>query len=866
MTAPSGHFDQVETALADYLTRLEAGEAPDPEEYARRYPQCADELRKFFDDMRFVDTKLAEEKEALRQAVSSRLGRPDLSPLAEGEGTRDGPRLPRIGGFRLLHELGRGSQGVVYEAEQLSTKRTVALKVIREGAFASEGELRRFENEVELASRLTHGSIVRIYESGYDAGRHYFAMEHVAGEPLDVYMAGNMLPDAEALRLFLEICDGVSYAHQHGVIHRDLKPSNVIVDAEGHAHILDFGLAKPVPGAPGSSARDLTEVGEFAGTWHYASPEQVKRDPALLDVRSDVYALGVILYELVTDTYPYPIQSESRDMIAKHILESPPSRPSSIRKDLDDDLETIILRALHKDPDRRYQSAAAFGEDIRRYLDGLPIEAKRDSAWYVISMTLRRHRWRVAAAATSLVALVVFAVTVSILYSQAVRARTEAEIAQATTQVRADMVRASQTYVNDKLDELHLKDGVLGRIIETYPDLPPLGRLTQKVNEDPSSLFAPVVAGMPDDIFDAVRAGDGEGYEAAVEWLSLREAELADIEAISHTVRFVFGVERRSASGFMAADTPGHMGHATRLCEAFAARALWKSRLLDAEAAVTSLGAARSVALDMGDGRLSHHKTRSVSMRSRTYDAVLVIFGDAVPEGREVSPYVNWVLSDPPLASYRLAMISTRQKRSQLFEALFVGGKPGEPGYLDLDALDAYLGGLYSRTGGLTPGTRALARSITPDDALNAIGLYFDAVEHWDSLSLRDLGESARQRDAALEENRAWSIVHPLLPQLDAGFKFRARTNAKRSATRLAMHLCRYRQREGVWPQTLVDAASGHGSARLIDPSVDRPFGYVLSGGGPLLYSLNEDGRDDGGAFGNWGEPQTDVQLFPLPE
>ncbi|MEK7757120.1 MAG: serine/threonine-protein kinase, partial [Planctomycetota bacterium] len=453
----------LEAILEDFLTRREDNEQPAPGEYLARHPEFAEELGQFFNDLEFVNTRLADERRTF----------PGLSLDGPGENyelritnykttNRAGStmQLPAIGRFKVLEELGSGSQGVVYKAEQLGTKRIVALKIIREGAFASAVERRRFENEVQLASQLKHPNIVAIFECGRDQGRDFFAMEYVEGIPLDAYLSSRTLSVDETIQLLLQVCDGVNYAHQHGVIHRDLKPTNVIVDSHGKAHILDFGLAKRIVDEESVPAARVTQVGMFAGTWHYASPEQVRRDAGLLDVRSDVYALGVIFYEALTDAYPYPIDGESRAKIAEHILETIPLRPSAIRGDIDDDLDTIVLRALQKEPDRRYQSAAAFGEDLNRYLAGEAIEAKRDSHWYVLRMTLRRYRWQATAALVGVAVLVSFAVTVTILYAEATAAR-------ATTEVRSELVRSSQRYLVEKLDDLHRLSNAVREIRET---------------------------------------------------------------------------------------------------------------------------------------------------------------------------------------------------------------------------------------------------------------------------------------------------------------------------------------------------------------------------------------------------------------
>jgi serine/threonine protein kinase len=853
MTTCNGDDGRLELALEDFLTRMDAGETPDPEEYLRRYPDCAGQLREFFDDLDFANAKLGRREIPLPFEGSANDSGRGIQTLEEGSPDSE---LPHIRGFRLFQELGRGSQGMVYRAEQLSTKRTVALKVIREGAFASDAERHRFENEVELSSRLAHPSIIRIYECGRDRGRHYFAMEYVEGELLDAYLAVRTLTDQEALHLFLELCDGVSFAHQHGVIHRDLKPSNVIVDSEGHAHILDFGLAKPIPKDSEPIAPGVTQVGDFAGTWHYASPEQIKRDPALVDIRSDVYTLGVILYELVTDNYPYPVESASKDAIAQHILDVAPTQPSAIRGDMNNDLETIILQAMHKDPDRRYQSAPALADDIRRYLEGLPIEAKRDSPWYVVSMMLRRHRWRVAGGVVALLALLVFAVTSSILYAQAVAARK-------TTEVHMEIVRRGQGYVTNKLDELHRTTNVLDRIRHTHPDLLKSERWNKDEYQNLLSLFSPIVADIPEDLSETVRSYGNAGYAEAVEWLSAHEQDLARIAEIAGGHRFVFSAENSTEPYWAAAEPSDSAWAARRVCDAFVARALLRHNAGDHEAAVASLAAALSIALDLGDGRLLVDRSWSISARTAIYGATLHILNTTRPEGTAAEPYITWLLHDPPLPQYRLAFISERQKLSQTLEDASIGGGPRSGGQLDFDKLDEGAGGFFGIIGQLSNEQRRLATQVTPTEVLDAIDQFITEVEKWDDLTFSELASRVTELRSLRAESQAQRFVAPLLPAVIPGFQARGRVNARRTASLLAAYLQRYYARVGRWPATMEDALPTNAVVTNVDPYIGCPFKYRLFDGKPILYSVNEDGQDDGGhTDGEWGESGTDVVFF----
>lgn len=314
---------------------------------------------------------------------------------------------PPIPGYRLAREIHRGGQGIVFEAVQESTRRKVAIKVVREGPFASPAELTRFRREVEILGRLRHAHIVAIHDSGVAAGWHYFVMDYVPGQPLDQWLAGSARPLREVLALFAAICEAVGAAHLHGIIHRDLKPGNIRVDEANEPHVLDFGLAKTVTdGGELNGGPTLTMTGQFMGSLPWASPEQARGDTRLLDTRTDVYALGVILFQMLTGRLPYDLTGALPDVLDR-IAHGPCRRPSAVRRGIDAELETIVLKCLDKEPARRYETAGELGRDVRRYLAGEAIEAKRDSFTYVLRKQLRRYRVPIAVVTGYLVLITV---------------------------------------------------------------------------------------------------------------------------------------------------------------------------------------------------------------------------------------------------------------------------------------------------------------------------------------------------------------------------------------------------------------------------------------------------------------------------
>jgi CHASE2 domain-containing sensor protein/predicted Ser/Thr protein kinase len=299
-------------------------------------------------------------------------------------------------GYTLVREVHRGGQGVVYEAIQHSTRRKVAVKVLNEGPLAGRRDRARFAREIEILAQLKHPNIVTIHDSGTAAGHAFFVMDYIAGQSLDQWSTAAPRSVDEMLRLFHRICLAVHAAHQRGIVHRDLKPGNIRIDTEGEPHILDFGLAKlPAGRISGDVAPQvMTLTGQFMGSIPWASPEQAEAIPGRIDPRTDVYALGVILYQLLTGRFPYVVVGNLRDVLS-NILQAEPTRPSTVRRGIRPDVEVIVLRCLQKDRDRRYQTAGELARDIARYLAGEPIAARRDSVLYLLRIrtrsALRKH-------------------------------------------------------------------------------------------------------------------------------------------------------------------------------------------------------------------------------------------------------------------------------------------------------------------------------------------------------------------------------------------------------------------------------------------------------------------------------------------
>ncbi len=406
----------IEVALGRFAAAWLEGKAPDPEQFCRAHPECGPDLRPRIDA--FLATAGSAESRAMASADDA--GVPQAASLAGRT----------LGGFRLLREIGRGGMGVVYEAVQIPLRRHVALKVLPAHLTLLPDAVSRFRREASMAARLRHPGIVQIHEIGHAEGAHFFAMEFVEGAPLSDVLDRMRQEDRASLdggrvgaavssaahgrvefpappegeerrartpssawnrsyietvcRLTAQVADALEHAHEAGILHRDVKPSNILVREDGSTVLTDFGLARE-EGLP-----SLTRTGEFAGTPYYVSPEQAMARRMRVDHRTDVYSLGVTLYELLTLRRPFE-GTTSQEVLGK-IITKEPTNPKRFNPLLPRDLVTIVLKAIEKDADRRYLTAADFAADLRAFLSFRPVAARPASPATRILKFARRHR------------------------------------------------------------------------------------------------------------------------------------------------------------------------------------------------------------------------------------------------------------------------------------------------------------------------------------------------------------------------------------------------------------------------------------------------------------------------------------------
>lgn len=439
----------------------------------------------------------------LAQPVAGEMAIEEISRLAT---SLDRELPPRIGRYLIQRKIGEGGMGVVYLAEQENPRRQVAVKVIRPGVV-NHDTLKRFDLEVAVLGRLQHPGIARIYEAGtQDEGtdtQPYFAMEYVPGAPMLKYANDHSLNVSSRLQLFANVCDAVEHAHQRGVIHRDLKPSNVLIDDVGQPKILDFGVAR-------ATSSDLqistmhTDVGQLIGTVAYMSPEQVLGHANQIDTRSDIFALGVMLYELVSGRLPYDLTDHTIVAAARVISEQEPSSLTTVNRQYRGDLDTIVQKAMEKEPDRRYQTAAALAGDIRHYLNDEPIVARPASTMYQLRKFAKRHKGLVAGVVATFVTLIA-GIVVSTIFAigqtralkeaarQKVEAQAEAQFSQEVNKFLSNLISAVRP--EQQGDEVTLREALVGA--------------TESIDNEP-----------PDDarVETAIRIELGRAYEALADY------------------------------------------------------------------------------------------------------------------------------------------------------------------------------------------------------------------------------------------------------------------------------------------------------------------------------------------------------------
>jgi serine/threonine-protein kinase len=434
----------------EILLREEQGDAPRAEDYLRRFPRWADDLALLFEVDRALDERLLSEAAA------------PVPPIPPEPATA----LPTLPDYQVLEVLGRGGMGIVYKARHLALNRLVALKMVLAGAHAGPEELARFRTEAEAVARLAHPNIVQVYEIGTRDGRPYMALEFVEGN-LARNLAGTPVPARQAAAWLETLARAVQHAHRQGIVHRDLKPANVLVGREGTLKITDFGLAKMVGEHPPGETRS----GAILGTPNYMAPEQAEGKARQVGPATDIHGLGAILYELLTGRPPY--WGDTTQETLDQVRFQEPVPPSRLQAKVPRDLETICLRCLEKEPERRYPSAEALAEDLGAFLGGEPIRSRPAGRWERLKRRARRRPAEAVLLAAGGMALVGLAV--GTLWSNALAAAAVAGLGLLadscwySTRLRRALreVSRQQVLAERSVERLHLLLELTRRLIRT---------------------------------------------------------------------------------------------------------------------------------------------------------------------------------------------------------------------------------------------------------------------------------------------------------------------------------------------------------------------------------------------------------------
>jgi len=763
-----------------------------------------------------------------------------------------------IPGYRLERRLSEGGQGVVYQAIQESTRRKVAIKMMRGGAFTGSSDKARFDREVHVLGRLSHPNIVTIHDSGTTRDGRYIVMDYIAGRPLDQHLRSQDTPMSieDVLRLFQKICAAINAAHLAGIIHRDLKPSNILIDAAGEPHILDFGLAK-VP-LSDSEASMMTMTGHFVGSLPWASPEQAEGSPDKIDMRTDVYSLGVIMYQLLTGKFPYEVAGNVRDVLER-IIHAEPAKPRTYRREVNDEIGTIVLKCLSKDRERRYQSAGELGRDLQNYLEGFPISAKRDSFGYLMRKQLNRYRVPVAAGAGFII-LILAALALSLTFwrraalggatarfrLEAARSETNREFEEYQALVRR-LRRTEELIVlsDEKVDmqstierpESAQRDGAawIGELFPVSPD----GQVSSRAGAISS------------DVMEAIRTCIAEpGHpdsQAAFSWLRTNQNRVASfVEAMRQNKLHFSSVVHK---GRLIEQTLPAASNARLGARVLFANALFHHCESEPEAAVESLGAANLLSRYIGDNPYLISTLVEISCRNGVYSALRWMVADAGQRGNIPVSYLRFLERELPFPDYDRAYISELRVMRQVFNEAFVKASDKARARLDLTSLRNLVADVsqpedanpYKNP---TESMTAEAKAIDYEQTLSLAQEYYDVLRTHKDATFQELKAKGEKIAQSIKSHVALTW---LLPDFTGALEVRLRGQMNRDATVMALAIFAFRDAHGRWPKSLDEALGLFPKKPYCRTYYGHDFIYRTMNGDPLLYTVGPNGIDDAG-------------------
>ncbi len=809
---------------------------------------------------------------------------PDASPTVDCSSTTDRPG-DRIGRYKILQLIGEGGFGTVYMAEQQEpVRRKVALKIIKLGMDTKQ-VIARFEAERQALALMDHPNIARVLDAGAtETGRPYFVMELVRGVPVTNYCEKNKLSTTDRLELFTRICQSIQHAHHKGIIHRDLKPSNVLVtlhDGVPVPKVIDFGIAKALHQRLTEKTL-FTEYHQFMGTPVYMSPEQAEMSGLDVDARTDIYSLGVLLYELLTGTTPFDVQrlkSLSHADIQKLIREESPHKPSTriqtlgrdatstaehqqtdregLRRHLKGDLDCIVMKALEKDRTRRYETANGFMFDIRRYLNGEPVLASPPSTIYRARKFVGRHR-----AAVGTIAGFIAVILIGLVTSLTMWRRAEAEGANAKFRLeaaRAEVVRnfeeyqavipqlrraqdlaallpaeVRRQYPQDSPETTYLE--ATEWITGLFPTAPDGGSVTDVAALDTLTREA---------VLSCARHPDQPRDPVAVAWVHANREGVSRLVESTSQHRFYFGAS--SGGDLLVRFLLPALQEARFGAEVLCASALVHHDEDSCDLAIVDLNAALRISRYIGDGATLINALVEISCRNVIHNAYRWMVTDAVANGPLPPAYSAFLLQAPPLPDFEYtSIIEVRTLRQMLNEA-FVKTNARAPARLDL----ARLRGLADEWGveenpyaDPSPAMIADAEALDFERALSVIKGLCDRLHIQQDASFREIRAEHTRLEQQFKDHPA---LNPLIPDFTRAIELRREARMNRDATLVAAAISVFRHANGGWPENIDEALAAFELEPLYRNYFGHDFIYRIVDGAPLLYAVGPNGIDDGG-------------------
>lgn len=813
--------------------------------------------------------------------------------LPRGRTSRSGAAPKSLGGFEIEREISRGGQGVVYRAFQPGTNRPIALKLMLGGEYATEAALLRFQREIETTGSLKHPNIVTVYSAEIVGDQPVLAMEWIDGVPAHEWCVPRRVSASgirQIIDLFLKICDAIHYAHQRGVIHRDLKPNNVLVDASGEPHLLDFGLAKLTK--PDMQRPAITVSEEFLGTPAYAAPEQLMSDAGLIDVRTDEYALALMLCQMLTGALPYDI-GESFGELIKAIEGADPSAASRKNALVDDDVDAILQKALSKDKESRYPSVDAMAADLRRYVRGEPIEAKRDRAMYVLRKTLRRHRTAVRVAGMIVVMLIAFGVTMFLLYQRALGAEEEARKRLAETEAAKEAEERARIVAQSEAANARFRlEATRKEASLAHAEFARVAQRSKLADEYENRLAEAERADFPTEVIDG-NAGEvtglfpewwGEaedaGPEAApepvslevrrglethvffpgeaaneplYEWLRDHAERIDQLDRLTRAKRIDW--PHRQTGPLLFQNVVPRLNDARLMVEILSADAyrLWREG--SAARAVGRLSAARRITRYAGDQPTLFHALVSLSSRLHVYAMARWMAVERAGRGERPRELLEWMRDDAPVARLEWVLAAEARGMRQAATDSFVRRKSGAAPVVELEALKPFLA-LTGDDGATQLELRKFTNGARFDEVMAGVS---DVTRMWAEAQDEDFAGIAAVERRFRDRVREDALLSALAFNWRTALELRRAVVMSREATRVALAVCEARVREGKWPGDIgamkkaVDAfGAGHGAR---EGGWNEWMRYSATEEGPSIHADGVDLRDDGGCL--WGEVQT---------